>query len=161
MCDKHFLNTDATPLKITECIKNVFNALGHEADFDKIDIVDRGQPHTAPRRLPNGKMAIYTFIYEGDFLKIGKVGPNSNARYTSQHYHPNASRSNLAKSILDDIAMKKNGITESNVGEWIKNNCRRIDIEIDAELGFFALELIEALLHYEFTPKYEGYSSQR
>jgi hypothetical protein len=57
--------------------------------------------------------------------------------------------------------MRGMGITEENVGEWIKSNCRRIDIEIDADLGAFTLELVEAILHYKYTPKYEGFDSQR
>ena len=69
--------------------------------------------------------------------------------------------SNLAKSILSDVEMRDKGINEDNVGEWIKQNCRRIDIEIDADLGIFALEFIEAVLHYKYIPKYEGFSSQR
>lgn len=45
------------------------------------------------------------------------------------------------------------------MGEWIKNNCRRVDILIDESLGGFALELVEAILHYRFRPKYEGKNS--
>ena len=147
--------------QIEEFIKGVFSAIECPIDSSKINIIDRGLPHIAPRSLPKGKMAIYTFVYEDRFLKIGKAGPKSNARYTSQHYYPNSARSNLAKSILLDLDMIEKGIDEDNVGEWIKQNCRRIDIEIDAELGIFALELIESLLHYKYTPKYEGFSSQR
>ncbi len=69
--------------------------------------------------------------------------------------------STLAKSILSDVEMRDKGINEDNVGEWIKQNCRRIDVEIDADLGIFTLEFIEAVLHYKYTPKYEGFSSQR
>ena len=57
--------------------------------------------------------------------------------------------------------MRDKGINEDDVGEWIKRNCRRIDIEINVDLGIFALEFIEAVLHYKYTPKYEGYSAQR
>lgn len=32
---------------------------------------------------------------------------------------------------------------------------------IDADLGIFAPEFIEAVLHYKYIPKYEGFSSQR
>ena len=150
-----------SPTQIAECIKNCFIAIGHPIDFDKITIIDRGHPHISPCSLPNGKMAVYMFVYEGEFLKIGKVGPNSNARYTNQHYNPKSAGSNLAKSILLDSEMMNKGIDNENVGEWIKCNCRRIDIELDVELGVFTLELIEALLHYKYTPKYEGFSSQR
>ena len=111
-------------------------------------MIDRGQPHSAPRKLPDGKMAVYTFIYDGNFLKIGKAGPNSNARYTSQHYNPGSANSNLAKSLIEDAEMEIYGLTENNVSDWIKYNCRRIDIEMDADLGVFTLELVEAVLHF-------------
>jgi hypothetical protein len=58
--------------------------------------------HTPPRTLPNGKMAVYVFSWNNQCLKVGKVGPKSHARYTSQHYNPKSSNSNLAKSILKD-----------------------------------------------------------
>ena len=149
------------PTQILECIKNASAAIDRPIDNDKINIIDRGQPHSAPHSLPKGKMAVYMFVYEGVALKIGKAGPNSNARYTSQHYNPKSAISNLAKSILSDVEMGDKGINEDNVGEWIKQNCRRIDVEIDADLGIFTLEFIEAVLHYKYTPKYEGFSSQR
>ena len=149
------------PIQILECIKNASAAIDRPIDNDKINIIDRGQPHSAPYRLPKGKMAVYMFVYEGVVLKIGKAGPNSNARYTSQHYNPKSAMSNLAKSILSDVEMRDKGINEDDVGEWIKRNCRRIDIEINVDLGIFALEFIEAILHYKYTPKYEGYSTQR
>ena len=66
-----------------------------------------------------------------------------------------------AKYILEDKTMQNLGITKDNIGEWIKTNCRRIDIEIDCDLGIFTLDLIESILHYKYTPKYEGFTSQR
>lgn len=66
----------------------------------------------------------------------------------------------LAASILADKNMADKGITKDNVGGWIKNNCRRIDILLDVSLGIFALELVEAALHYKYEPKYEGFVTQ-
>lgn len=106
-------------------------------------------------------MGVYTFWFEGDFLKIGKAGPSSNARFLSQHYNPRSARSTLAASILLDRRMQEKGITENNVGDWIKNNCRRVDILLDSDLGIFTLELIEAALHYKYEPIYEGFATQR
>ncbi len=106
-------------------------------------------------------MGVYTFWYEGKFLKIGKVGPSSNARFLSHHYNPRSVRSTLAASILSDGNMQNKGINEINVGDWIKNNCRRIDILLDTDLGIFGLELIEAALHYKYEPIYEGFVTQR
>lgn len=123
-------------------------------------IIDRGLPHT-PKSLEKGTMGVYTFLYNDEFLKIGKAGPSSNARFTSQHYLPRSSQSNLSKSVLLDDNMRALGINEDNVGDWIKQNCRRIDIILDKNLGIFALELVEAALHYKYEPRYEGFSNQR
>jgi hypothetical protein len=67
----------------------------------QIEKSDWGCPHKR-KPLPEGKMAVYTFFWEGRCLKVGKAGPNSGARYTSQHYLPGKSKSNLADSILLD-----------------------------------------------------------
>ena len=62
---------------------------------------------------------------------------------------------------MNDAEMAELNITESSVGDWIKSNCRRIDILIDVSAGIFTLELIEGILHYIYEPKYEGFNSQR
>lgn len=65
-------------------------------------------PHR-PRPLRPGHGAVYVFALAdfdasqagtGRILKVGRVGPNSNARFQSQHYSPASSRSNLANSII-------------------------------------------------------------
>lgn len=143
-----------------QVISSVSNDLGRPINMSKIRIRDRGVPHQAPK-WEDGYMAVYTFNYNGTFLKIGKAGPKSKARFISQHYNPKSAMSTLAASILNDIEMKYQGITESNVGDWIKRNCRRVDVLIPIEMGIFTLELIEAALHYKYEPKYEGFDSQR
>ena len=140
-------------------IQGVTAAAGRKVD-SHYEIIDRGLPHT-PHTLKRGTMGIYTFLYGDEFLKIGKAGPNSNARFFSQHYLPSSAQSNLSKSILEDDRMQGQGITEDNVGDWIKQNTRRIDILLDASLGIFTLELIEAALHYRYEPRYEGFKNQR
>jgi len=140
-------------------IQNATSAISKPLDERNYEIIDRGVPHN-PAGLPRGKMGIYTFWHEGRFLKIGKAGANSDARFRSQHYGFNAP-STLAKSIMNDSEMLSLGINETNVGEWIKNNCRRVDVLIDVSAGIFALEMVEAILHYVYEPKYEGFVSQR
>ena len=140
-------------------IYNATTAIGKPLDKLKYEIIDRGVPHK-PAGLPIGKMGIYTFYYDGHFLKIGKAGAKSDSRFRSQHYGFNA-QSTLAKSIMNDVKMLALGINEKNIGEWIKKNCRRIDILIDVSAGIFTLELIEGILHYVYEPKYEGFNSQR
>ena len=141
-------------------IHDVSRVLGKPIDKNKFRIIDRGLPHK-PKTLPTGMMGIYTFWYKGQFLKIGKAGPNSNARFNSQHYNPRSAQSTLAASILRDRRMDGQVIDENNIGIWIKNNCCRIDILLDSDLGIFALTLIEAALHYKYEPIYEGFISQR
>lgn len=141
-------------------ILEVSSVLGKPIEKHKYRIIDRGVPHQ-PKTLPLQMMGIYTFCYNGEFLKIGKAGPNSNARFLSQHYNPRSARSTLAASILQDDRMQGIGINESNVGQWIRNNCRRVDILLDSDLGIFSLELIEASLHYKYEPAYEGFIAQR
>jgi hypothetical protein len=50
-------------------------------------------------------MGIYGFWHDGIWLKIGKVGPNSHARYVSQHYNARSAGSNLAASLRKDPQM--------------------------------------------------------
>lgn len=149
-----------TLICIEEIISDVTSVLDKPIERTRFEVIDRGVPHV-PVSLPEGKMGVYIFLYEDRFLKIGKVGLNSNARFKSQHYLPYSSKSNLAKSILSDETMICKGINEKNVGDWIKNNCQRVDVLIDSSLGIFSLGLIEAVLHYKFEPIYEGVSSQR
>ena len=141
-------------------IRDVSGVLGQSIDKTKYEIIDRGMPHQ-PRSLPTRMMGIYTFWYEGKFLKIGKAGSRSNARFLSQHYNPRSAQSTFAASILSDKRMQDKGITENNVGDWIKNNCRRVDILLDWDLGIFTLGLIEAALQYKYEPIYEGFATQR
>ena len=146
--------------EIDTLIQEVSLAIGKPISRDTYEIVDRGLPHIPPTRLPDGKMAIYMFLLGDEFLKIGKANHRSNARFCSQHYGLNAP-STLAKSLLSDSGMSDLKIASSNIKDWIKSNCRRIDIVINADLGVFTLELIEGVMHYKYEPKYEGFASQR
>ena len=141
-------------------IVDISKMLGRPIEKEKYKIIDLGCPHQ-PLSLPNQMMGVYAFWYADKFLKIGKAGPRSNARFLSQHYNPRSARSTLAASILTDIEMQNKGITKDNIADWIKNNCRRIDIVFDVDVGIFAIELIEAALHYKYEPIYEGFSTQR
>lgn len=143
-----------------EIINKVSEILGKPINAEDYKVVDRGIPHE-PKSLPSGMMGVYTFNYNGKFLKIGKAGPQSNARFSSQHYNPKSAQSTLAASILMDNNIRDMGANENNISEWIKNNCRRVDILLDKKLGIFTLELVEAILHYKYEPIYEGFKTQR
>jgi len=149
-------------IKIEEIKK--FMEIAKNADViiseNQLEIIDRGCPHS-PFGLISGKMGIYIFEFKGVCLKIGKAGEKSNARFRSQHYLPKSSQSNLSKSILNDSNMKNYELNEHKIGDWIKNNTRRIDIFIDSELGIPVLNLLEAYLQCKFRPKYEGFESQK
>ncbi len=126
-------------------------------------------PHKPPPSLPKGKMAVYVFFLTGDqgkCLKVGKVGHKSQARYTSQHYNPSSSNSNLSKSIIsareelrEELGLSD--VSESNVGTWIKNNVDRANILINSEYGMPVLALLESFLQCRLNPQFEGFESQQ
>jgi hypothetical protein len=145
---------------ITELLFEILRLADLQINENQIKILDRGCPHN-PSGLPYGQMGVYLFKYQDEYLKIGKAGPSSNARFQSQHYSPNSSQSNLAKFILHDPGMVKFNLNSENVGNWIKQNVQRIDVLIDSSLSIFVLELVEAFLHCKLKPKYEGFSNQK
>jgi len=133
---------------------------GTKLDASKIVVDDLGCPHK-PKGLPHGKMAIYAFQRGNRYLKISKAGPNSDARFRSQHYDPHRAKSNLAKSLLDDPDMAAFNLNDKNIETWIKDNIRRIDILIEQDAGIFVLNFLESFLHCKYRPKYEGFETQR
>ena len=127
-----------------------------------IHIENLPAPHVPPSTLPSGKMAVYVFHWGDRCLKVGKVGPKSQARYTSQHYSPKSSNSNLAKSILKDKSVM--GITEIDehtVGNWVKQNTDRINFLIPESFGIPLLSLLEAFLQCRLKPCFEGFDTQK
>ena len=102
-------------------------------------------PHV-PHSLPTGRSAVYVFSLgyaqgrrckagENRVLKVGKTGPNSNARFQSQHYSPTSSNSNLAASLLRSrILWSYLGIRELEsevVRSWITQNTDRDNFFLD------------------------------
>jgi hypothetical protein len=61
-------------------------------------VEDLGAPHR-PVALPKGWQGIYAFRWNSQWLKIGKAGPNSAARWLSHHYGPLRAMSTLAFSL--------------------------------------------------------------
>ena len=119
-------------------------------------------PHKPPSGLPTGKAAVYVFFWNGLCLKVGKVGPKSHARFTSQHYIPASSNSNLAKSLVAGHAkLGVSDITSDNVGEWIKSNVDRVNFLLSFECGMPALALLETFLQCRLKPVFEGFKSQQ
>lgn len=124
---------------------------------DEIQIEYLVAPHRPPSGIPSGKMAVYGFWGDGCWLKIGKVGPNSHARYSAQHYSAGSAQSTLAGSLLRCDTMAQNdAFDRSNPGIWIKNNANRVNILLDASLPRELLSLLESFLHLRLRPRYEG-----
>jgi hypothetical protein len=70
----------------------------------------------------------------GRVLKVGRVGPNSNARFQSQHYAPGSARSNLANSLIQyPVLWPWLGIVHldvSNVREWMLSHLDRANVYV-------------------------------
>ena len=123
---------------------------------DDIHIERLEMPHCKPN-LPKGKVAVYVFSYGEHVLKVGQVGPSSQDRYRYQHYNPNAAKSTLAKSLLEDKdALRRHGLDEGNVGDWIKKNTDRVNFILDAKFYGPKLSLLEAFIQCRLCPRYEG-----
>jgi hypothetical protein len=124
--------------------------------LDELKIEFLPAPHKPPS-LPSGKMAIYAFWWNGEWLKIGQAGQKSAARYTSHHYNPFSSNSNLAKSLANDPIMKEtHNINFQNSGKWVKESTSRVNILLPASRRKELLSLLEAFLHAKLKPHYEG-----
>jgi hypothetical protein len=140
--------------EITDLIINASTVVGKPLTSSDFTIVYQPLMHI-PLALPNNKMAIYTFVYNDEFLKIGQANVNSKARYQSHHYYTRSGRSTLANSLIDDSSMNSL-VNTNNVNQWIKKNCERFDVIIDSKYGKYTLNFIEGLLHYKYNPRYEG-----
>jgi hypothetical protein len=53
------------------------------------------------------------------------------------------------------------GISESNVGEWIKARVDRVNVLVSTELGIPVLTLLESFLQCRLRPRFEGFVSQQ
>ena len=88
-----------------QALSNSALIAGFNIDANEIELLqwNSGIQNHIPLRLPANRAAVYIFKWNDTYLKVGKVNANSNARYQSQHYNPNSSKSNLSKSLLGDI----------------------------------------------------------
>lgn len=62
--------------ELKEKIIKVVNIAGSNISESQLQIIDRGVPHQ-PSGLTKGNFGIYSFEYDNEFLKVGKVGQNS------------------------------------------------------------------------------------
>lgn len=114
-----------------------------------------GLQNHIPLALPANSAAVYIFKWKDNYLKVGKVNTNSNARYQSQHYNPDSSRSNLAKSLLSDTEFQAL-LGDGNVGEWLKANTTRFNIIIPNNLGKNFVHFAEAFFILKCNPRFEN-----
>jgi hypothetical protein len=130
---------------------------GVDLPADAIELEFLPAPHKPPSRMPLGKMAVYAFWGDGCWLKVGKVGANSTARYTSQHYNPGSARSTLAASLLKCDVIACNALFDPNApGEWLRAHTHRVNVLLSSDLPYELLSLLEAFLHLRLMPRYEG-----
>ena len=137
-----------------EDFRTVSALAGSPHEFCDADVEYLPAPHVPPRRLPEGKAAIYGFNFNGRWLKIGQVGPKSHARYVSQHYTGSAS-STLSGSLERDESMRT-VVGSSELADWIKRETNRVNILVPSDSGKYFRSLLEAFLHVRLHPKYEG-----
>jgi hypothetical protein len=141
---------------------SVADLAGVSIPEDAITAEVLGRPHTPPTALPPGKMAVYVFLCGDSCLKVGKVGPRSQARYTRQHYNPNSFKSNLSKSILKKgLELGFPSLSETAVGNWIKTETDRVNFLLDKKFGIPVLSLLESFLPGRLRSKFEGFDSQK
>ncbi len=147
---------------LADDFRKVAGLAGLEISATALAVESAPAPHVPPSSLPKGKMAVYVFFCRGQCLKVGKVGPKSQARYTSQHYIPHSSKSNLAKSLLAARGeMDLLELQESEIGAWIRSNVDRLNFLLDAHCGIAALTLLEIFLQCRLKPRFEGFASQQ
>ena len=139
---------------IVEDFKKVASLAGHSCD--EVEVETLLAPHEPPR-LPRGKSAVYIFVFRGKALKVGTVGPNSAARYTSQHYNPRSAKSTLANSLLSQgKELGVVGLSESNVGRWIKERTDRYNLLLPSACHNRLRTLLEAFVQCKLNPAFEG-----
>jgi len=130
---------------------------GNNLNFEDISIEHLGCPHISPKDIPKDKVAVYIFYFDKQCLKVGQVGKKSKARYSSQHYNPNSSNSNLAKTILKNQEnMHLSGLTSDNISEWIKTHTHRVNILMNSSIAKPLLSLLEVFLQCRLNPIFEG-----
>ena len=159
-------------VNLGEFIKDFVKAArqaGYDLDVEAIKHEAQPAPHR-PHSLPSGKCAVYVFSLKSSqggscpaganrVLKVGRVGPNSNARFQSQHYNPKSSQSNLSATLIKSRILWHylgiESIDETSAGIWIKDNLDRDNFYMDATKEKLLGEL-EKYLRGRLGPVFEG-----
>ena len=134
-----------------------------------VEVALLGVPHT-PVAMRKGWQGVYAFAFGTVWLKVGKAGPNSNARWVSPHYKATRSLSNLAWSLLrytrlssfnhprlpTNLRTQLMVVPPDALGDWIKKHTARVNFTIRAELGPVALDRLERIAQDVLKPVFEG-----
>lgn len=127
-----------------------------------------GIPHK-PTSLPAGWQGVYSFRWGSGWLKVGKAGPRSAARWLSHHYGADRALSTLAfclvrygrlatqeDPLLPGLRAKLERVDPDAIGEWIKKNTDRVNVLIGSETGTAGLAQLESIAHRVLKPVFEG-----
>jgi len=113
-------------------------------------------PHHQATRLSQGRVAIFGFWADGEWLKICKAGVATKDRYVYQQYTFGAGKT-LAKSLIATHKVRPIAGFEPEVpGVWIDATTHRVNIILAARRGPAVLSLLEAFLQARLKPRYEG-----
>ncbi len=161
----------ADNIDVIENVNTIIADFKRAYGLDAIEIAHEAQPGPhAPHSLPKGTCAVYVFSLSPSCgglcdagpnraLKVGKAGPKSNARFQSQHYHPNSARSNLAKGLLESRGrwhyLGINNLVRETIGQWICQHLDRDNFYLDAT-KVDLLNHLEKYLKARLGPVFEG-----
>ncbi len=137
-------------------VRQMTRYLKEPINRDDFEIEVLPPPHF-PRALPPGKQSVFAFYWpEKDrFLTVALAGPNSNARFQSQHYLPASSGSNLARKILqhkEDLGIED--VDENTVGLWMKGNLARVNVYLPASVSKEVLKYLKDYLKLIWRPAF-------
>ena len=135
----------------------------------EIEVESLGVPHR-PTPLRTGCQGVYMFRLGEVWLKVGKAGPHSLARWTSHHYGVTRAMSTLAWSLFQyghvstfehpdlpqGLRPQLKSVHPDAIGDWIKQHTARLNITIRAELGALALDRLESIARDVLHPVFEG-----
>jgi len=110
-------------------------------------------PHSRPTPLRNER-GVYLFFQGSKWLRIGQTGYAP--RFTSQYYGTRRAGSTFAQ----DIWLNRNEFgyqgEENDISEWLFDNFGRTNIRISVHHGNMMSRLLEAFLHLNLNPRFEG-----
>ena len=151
---------------IEEFVDAIREKCGIELASDAISHDGSVAPHRT-HELPAGKGAVYVFTLPANAkapagpnraLKVGKAGPNSNARFRYQHYKSGTANSTLAGAIENNpILHQYIGLRETpeDVGAWIKQGTDRDNFYVIGDRRDI-LGMLEVFLKGRLGPVFEG-----